>query len=334
MSPSQRHHLSHLLLTVLLLRGWMADGAQNGSETETMSSVRLASIPSSRNIVAKEGSSTLIECNVTGSHSDITWYNSKGPLLGEKWQIQEEGILNITMVSFEDRGRYTCVASSGTGGTKNYTVTLRVAHTDSGLGLYYVIVCLVAFTITMILNVARLCMVSSHLKKTERAINEFFRTEGAEKLQKAFEVAKRIPIVTSAKTVELAKVTQYKTMEFARHMEDLARSVPLPPLILNCRTFAEEVVETGKPGSHSAEQAGTSVSVNRQAIGPPSADEHGEGEEVCKALLSSGSNNEGGADVTVSVHTVSEKVDSEDKEAEMCLNEPGSRTSVSYESNA
>ena len=28
--------------------------------------------------------------------------------------------------------------------------------------------------------------------------NEFFRTEGAEKLQKAFEIAKRIPIITSA----------------------------------------------------------------------------------------------------------------------------------------
>nr|XP_033499581.1 microfibrillar-associated protein 3-like isoform X1 [Epinephelus lanceolatus] len=335
LSEQQRHHLSLLLLTVLLLGGWTADGAQNGTETETMSSVRLASIPSSRNIVAKEGSSTLIECNVTGSHDDIKWYNSKGPLLGEKWQIQEEGTLNITMVSFEDRGSYTCVASGGSGGNKNYTVTLRVAHTDSGLGLYYVIVCLVAFTITMILNVARLCMVSSHLKKTERAINEFFRTEGAEKLQKAFEVAKRIPIVTSAKTVELAKVTQYKTMEFARHMEDLARSVPLPPLILNCRTFVEEVVETGKPRSHAAEQAGTSVSLNRPAIGPPSADKSGEkeeGEEVRQALLSSGRNDGGGADVKVSVHTVSEKVDSEDTEAEMCLNVPGSRTSVSYES--
>lgn len=84
---------------------------------------------------------------------------------------------------------------------------------------------------------------SSHLKKTEKAINEFFRTEGAEKLQKAFEIAKRIPIITSAKTLELAKVTQFKTMEFARYIEELAKSVPLPPLILNCRTIMEEIME-------------------------------------------------------------------------------------------
>ncbi|XP_070773640.1 microfibrillar-associated protein 3-like [Enoplosus armatus] len=336
MLPLQKHHLSHLLLSVLLLGGRTADGAQNGSEAEMASSLRLAGVPSSRNIVVKEGSSMLIECNVTGGHDDIKWYNSKGHVLGEdtggKWQIQENGVLNITMVSFKDRGRYTCVASNGTNGTKNYTVTLRVAHTDSGLGLYYVIVCLVAFTITMILNVARLCMVSSHLKKTERAINEFFRTEGSEKLQRAFEVAKRIPIITSAKTLELAKVTQFKTMEFARHMEELARSVPLPPLILNCRTLGEEVVETAKPGPHPTEQVG-----NRQAIGPPSSDRNGdeEEEEVCQTLLSSQGNNGGGVDVKVSVHTVSETVVGEDKEAEMHLHAlaPGSRTSVSYESN-
>ncbi|XP_059207685.1 microfibrillar-associated protein 3-like [Centropristis striata] len=321
-------HKHQLLLTALLLSGWTANGAQNGSETEAASSVRLA-VPSGRNIVVKEGSSTLIECNVTGGYDDIKWYNSKGPLLDEgtggKWQIQEDGVLNITMVSFKDRGRYTCVVSSSAGWTKNYTVTVRVAHTDSGLGLYYVIVCLIAFSITMVLNVARLCMVSSHLKKTERAINEFFRTEGAEKLQKAVEVAKHIPIVTSAKAVELAKVTQYKTMEFARHMEDLARSVPLPPLILNCRTFGEEVMETGNPGPHPAEQVG-----NRQAIGPPSTNRNGEEGEVCQALLSSRGNNEDSTDVKVSVHTVSEKVNTQ---AEMCLHVPGSRTSVSYESN-
>ncbi|XP_076607052.1 microfibrillar-associated protein 3-like [Chaetodon auriga] len=216
MSSAQKRHLSHLLLAVLLLGGWTADGAQNGSEPEAASSVRLTGVSPSTHIVVKEGSSTLIECNVTGGRDDIKWYNSKGPLLSEnsggKWQIQENGVLNITVVSFEDRGRYTCVASTAAGSTRNYTITLRVAHTDSGLGLYFVIVCLVSFVITMILNVARLCMVSSHLKKTERAINEFFRTEGAEKLQKAFEVAKRIPIVTSAKTLELAKVTQFESV--------------------------------------------------------------------------------------------------------------------------
>ncbi len=80
----QKHHPSHLLLAVLLLGGWIiADGAQNASEVEPASSVRPASITSSRDIVVKEGSSTLIECNVTGDYDDIKWYNSKGLLLGE-----------------------------------------------------------------------------------------------------------------------------------------------------------------------------------------------------------------------------------------------------------
>uniref|UniRef100_A0A8C0GJZ5 Microfibril associated protein 3 like n=1 Tax=Chelonoidis abingdonii TaxID=106734 RepID=A0A8C0GJZ5_CHEAB len=150
--------------------------------------------------------------------------------------------LRINVVSFDDRGKYTCVASNMYG-TVNNTVTLRVVFTSGDMGIYYMIVCLVAFTIVMILNITRLCMISSHLKKTEKAINEFFRTEGAEKLQKAFEIAKRIPIITSAKTLELAKVTQFKTMEFARYIEELARSVPLPPLIMNCRTIMEEIME-------------------------------------------------------------------------------------------
>lgn len=156
------------------------------------------------------------------------------------------------MVSFEDRGRYTCVAAGGTG---NYTVTLRVAHTHSGLGLYFVIICMVAFTITMALNTARLCMVSTHLKKTERAINDFFRTEGPEKLQKAFDVAKQIPIITSTKTMELAKVTQ----ELARHIEELARSIPLPPLIMNC-LYDEEAAESSGPPA---------AAVRQQALGSP-----------------------------------------------------------------
>ncbi|XP_072301627.1 microfibrillar-associated protein 3-like [Eucyclogobius newberryi] len=190
-----------------------------------------------QDILAVEGTSILIVCNVSGD--SIQWFNPKGGLLehnqGGKWQIEDSGALNITVVSFLDRGRYTCSSDSS-----NFTVTLRVAYTDSGLGLYYVTVCLVAFTVTMILNFARLCLMSSHVKKTERVINEFFRTEGAEKLQKAFEVAKRIPIITSEKTLELAKVTQFKTMEFARHIEDLAKSVPLPPLILHCASVGEE----------------------------------------------------------------------------------------------
>ncbi|CAM2113172.1 microfibrillar-associated protein 3-like isoform X1 [Caretta caretta] len=199
-------------------------------------------------ITVKEGKSALIDCNVQGNPAPrYKWYNSNGCLLKEeensgKWWFLDNGLLNITSVSFDDRGKYTCVASN-IYGTVNNTVTLRVVFTSGDMGIYYMIVCLVAFTIVMILNITRLCMMSSHLKKTEKAINEFFRTEGAEKLQKAFEIAKRIPIITSAKTLELAKVTQFKTMEFARYIEELARSVPLPPLIMNCRTIMEEIME-------------------------------------------------------------------------------------------
>lgn len=161
---------------------------------------------------------------------------------GGKWWLLDNNVLNITGIEFSDRGKYTCMASN-VHGSSNCTVTLRVVFTKGDMGVYYMVVCLVTFTIIMILNVTRLCMMSSHLKKTEKAINEFFRTEGAEKLQKAFEIAKRIPIITSAKTLELAKVTQFKTMEFARYIEELARSIPLPPLIMNCRTFMEEILE-------------------------------------------------------------------------------------------
>lgn len=161
---------------------------------------------------------------------------------GGKWWLLDNGVLNITSIEFADRGKYTCMASN-VHGSSNCTVTLRVVFTNGDMGVYYMVVCLVTFTIIMALNVTRLCMMSSHLKKTEKAINEFFRTEGAEKLQKAFEIAKRIPIITSAKTLELAKVTQFKTMEFARYIEELARSIPLPPLIMNCRTFMEEILE-------------------------------------------------------------------------------------------
>ncbi|KAJ8276820.1 hypothetical protein COCON_G00085720 [Conger conger] len=234
-----------IVMSVVAQTEDLADQPQNRSLVNLH---MLATLPALRDIVVKEGSSALIECNVTGGHEDVLWYNSKGHILakedgGGKWWVMDDGVLNITAVTFEDRGRYTCIAS-GSSGTWNYTITLRVSYTHSGLGLYYVIVCLTAFTITLILNITRLCLVSSHLRKTEQAINDFFRSEGAEKLQKAFEVAKRIPIITSAKTLELAKVTQFKTMEFARHVEELARSIPLPPLILNCRAFVEEILET------------------------------------------------------------------------------------------
>ncbi|XP_047459846.1 microfibrillar-associated protein 3-like [Mugil cephalus] len=201
-------------------------------------------------IIVREGSCALIDCNVTGDpFPSVQWFNSHGDRLdtsgetgGGKWWLLDGGSLNITSIEFADRGKYTCMASN-VHGTANCTVTLRVVFTKGDMGVYYMVVCLVTFTIIMALNVTRLCMMSSHLKKTEKAINEFFRTEGAEKLQKAFEIAKRIPIITSAKTLELAKVTQFKTMEFARYIEELARSIPLPPLIMNCRTFMEEILE-------------------------------------------------------------------------------------------
>ncbi|KAM4706428.1 microfibrillar-associated protein 3-like [Discoglossus pictus] len=198
-------------------------------------------------IIVREGQSVTINCNVDGHPGPhFQWYNSIGHLLDEendgKWWILDNGLLNITSVTFDDRGKYTCVATNSHGSVNN-TVTLRVVFISGDMGIYYMIVCLVAFTVVMVLNITRLCMMSSHLKKTEKAINEFFRTEGAEKLQKAFEIAKRIPIITSAKTLELAKVTQFKTMEFARYIEELARSVPLPPLIMNCRTIMEEIME-------------------------------------------------------------------------------------------
>ncbi|XP_077598230.1 microfibrillar-associated protein 3-like [Stigmatopora nigra] len=206
-----------------------------------------ASLAATEQLIAREGSCVLINCNVSGEpFPTVKWFNSHGEPLdtdgGDKWLLLENGVLNISGVEFADRGKYTCVASNAHGAS-NCTVTLRVVITKGDMGVYYMVVCLVTFTIIMVLNVTRLCMMSSHLKKTEKAINEFFRTEGAEKLQKAFEIAKRIPIITSAKTLELAKVTQFKTMELARYIEELARSIPLPPLIMNCRTFVEEILE-------------------------------------------------------------------------------------------
>ncbi|KAK2862982.1 hypothetical protein Q5P01_002515 [Channa striata] len=225
---------------------------RNGNRTEKGNVTESGFVPVAftkmSQIIAREGSCALIDCNVTGDpFPSVQWFNSHGDRLdtetnGGKWWLLDNGGLNITSIEFADRGKYTCMASNAHG-TSNCTVTLRVVFTNGDMGVYYMVVCLVTFTIIMALNVTRLCMMSSHLKKTEKAINEFFRTEGAEKLQKAFEIAKRIPIITSAKTLELAKVTQFKTMEFARYIEELARSIPLPPLIMNCRTFMEEILE-------------------------------------------------------------------------------------------
>ncbi|XP_074958752.1 microfibril-associated glycoprotein 3 [Phalacrocorax aristotelis] len=234
----------------------------------------LVSSPAHHDIIAKEGTSILIECKLNSSQYDyILWYNSRGHLLeqkdeGGRWRIADNS-LNITKVNFADRGRYTCAAVNRND-TLYYTVTLRVIFTSGDMSIYYMIVCLVAFAITLILNITRLCMMSSHLRKTEKAINEFFRMEGAEKLQKAFEIAKRIPIITSAKTLELAKVTQFKTMEFARYIEELARSIPLPPLILNCRAFMEEIFEAVRvdPDEVGEEEKQTQACGTQAAIYP------------------------------------------------------------------
>uniref|UniRef100_A0A452HIB3 Microfibrillar-associated protein 3-like n=1 Tax=Gopherus agassizii TaxID=38772 RepID=A0A452HIB3_9SAUR len=254
MNMLNSHHFLNFLPTIRLfiLLATLTAAEDVTSSTLNHTDMNFGSVPVIISIVdhitVKEGNSALIDCNVQGNPAPhYKWYNSNGCLLKEeensgKWWFLDNGLLNITSVSFDDRGKYTCVASNMYG-TVNNTVTLRVVFTSGDMGIYYMIVCLVAFTIVMILNITRLCMMSSHLKKTEKAINEFFRTEGAEKLQKAFEIAKRIPIITSAKTLELAKVTQFKTMEFARYIEELARSVPLPPLIMNCRTIMEEIME-------------------------------------------------------------------------------------------
>lgn len=65
-------------LRLLLLVATVSCAAQNNS-----SPVWTDSVPSSRDVVVREGSSALIQCNVTGSRDDVKWYNSKGRLLGE-----------------------------------------------------------------------------------------------------------------------------------------------------------------------------------------------------------------------------------------------------------
>ncbi|XP_030217840.1 microfibril-associated glycoprotein 3 isoform X2 [Gadus morhua] len=252
-----------------------AEGAQNrtAAQDAVLKARRDGAPFNGEVVVVKEGSDALIECNVTGVYDDFHWYNPKGLLLEEeggevRWRVEANGTLNITDVYFSDRGRYTCLALRGEDAVDvhTYTVTVRVAYTSGGLGLFYVGVCLVTFALTMVFNVTRLCQVCTHLKETEAAINDFFHSEGLEKLQKAFEVAKRIPIITSAKTAELAKVTQFKTAELAkmtqsktlelvRHIEELARSIPLPPLITQCRYPTEEEGRAARVSTQEASQS-------------------------------------------------------------------------------
>uniref|UniRef100_A0A8C7E096 Microfibril associated protein 3 like n=1 Tax=Oncorhynchus kisutch TaxID=8019 RepID=A0A8C7E096_ONCKI len=238
MHRASSYAFGFFLLTVISLHATAALSAvsdRNSTENGTVADGGFVPLVFSKvnQIIAREGNCALIDCNVTGDPDpSVQWFNSHGDLLDTetsgKWLLTDDGILNITDIRFADRGKYTCMASN-VHGSANCTVTMRVVLHNGDLGAYYVVVCLVTFTIIMILNITRLCMMSSHLKKTEKAINDFFRTEGAEKLQKAFEI--------------LAKVTQFKTMEFARYIEELARSIPLPPLIMNCRTFMEDILE-------------------------------------------------------------------------------------------
>lgn len=91
-----------LLLSVLLLGGWPADGAQNASEPEVSPSVQLTGASTSLHIVAKEGDSMLIECNVTGRHGGVQWFNSKGPLTGEECVsrvMEKDGVFSFSAAS-------------------------------------------------------------------------------------------------------------------------------------------------------------------------------------------------------------------------------------------
>lgn len=83
--PSWKHHL---LLTVVLLSVWTADGLQNISEAAVKSSLQA----NSKHITAKEGSSKLIGCNLTGGHDGVEWYNSQGRLQGEEDILAEEKV--------------------------------------------------------------------------------------------------------------------------------------------------------------------------------------------------------------------------------------------------
>lgn len=114
-------------------------------------------------------------------------------------------------------------------------------------------------------------------------------------------------------------------------MEELARSVPLPPLILNCRTSGEEAAES---------QPEVQFGRARHALAPPSTDrrsgkeqpqleEEEEDEEevaVCQALLWGGRRTAESSQV--SVHASQEAAPG----TFLHVLSPGSRSSVSYES--
>lgn len=99
-------------------------------------------------------------------------------LLGGKWLVFDN-FLNIINVVFDDRGFYICFVMFLI--RVFYFVILRVIFISGDMSVYYMIVCLIVFTIIFILNVIRLCMMSSYFRKIEKVINEFFRIEGVEK---------------------------------------------------------------------------------------------------------------------------------------------------------
>lgn len=87
MSPPQKNRLLHTLFVLLLSGSWAANGAHN--DTETGKFTPLAPVQSRSYILAREGSSTLLECNVTADQVDVRWYNSKGLLLGDEQGMGE-----------------------------------------------------------------------------------------------------------------------------------------------------------------------------------------------------------------------------------------------------
>lgn len=77
-SPSWKRLL--LPLTVFLLSARATDGRQNVSQA----AVKSSSQGNAMHITAKEGSSKLIRCNLTGGHDGVEWYNAQGRLQGKE----------------------------------------------------------------------------------------------------------------------------------------------------------------------------------------------------------------------------------------------------------
>ena len=63
-----------------------AEGAQNRTAVaqDAVEKARRDGAPFNGEVVVKEGSDALIECNVTGVYDDFHWYNPKGLLLEEE----------------------------------------------------------------------------------------------------------------------------------------------------------------------------------------------------------------------------------------------------------